>query len=148
LYILYYAFIQVYKKKCLTEVSCHSTLHFTLLRQCFPTFPPYHTSDRIYYTWYQQRISLLRIEVPPQHSSFITPNTMYTARQWLILEILCALSVVSFIACVTATYYNPDILNKGLWALLLFAILCNLYIGNALERVCRGELWKRARLMT
>jgi hypothetical protein len=73
---------------------------------------------------------------------------MYTARQWLILEILCALSAVSFIACVTATYYNPDILNKGLWVLLLFAILCNLYIGNALERVCRGELWKRARLTT
>ena len=73
---------------------------------------------------------------------------MYTARQWLILEILCALSVISFIACVTATYYKPDLLNRGLWALLLFAILCNLYIGNALERVCRSELWRRSRLIT
>jgi hypothetical protein len=73
---------------------------------------------------------------------------MYTARQWLILEVLCALSGVSFIACVVATYYNPDILNKGLWALLLFAILCNLYMGSALERVCRGELWTRPRLIS
>jgi len=100
----------------------------------------------MYHTCPRQR--LMRIAVPPQHTALSAANTMFTARHWLILEILCALSAISFIACVTATYFNPDILNKGLWVLLVFAILCNVYIGCALETHCRGELWKRARLMT
>jgi hypothetical protein len=70
-----------------------------------------------------------------------------TIRHLITLEILTVLSLIAFIACITCTYYDPQLLNRGLWVLLTFAVLCNVYVGSAIEREWRGEFlfcFKRA----